>query len=85
MLLGSLKLFYYIYLNNINMNKSKTFKLSDEQLKLCESEYTLRAIMMGKNYRAISTKIWNKYKINVWLTFSKDGELIKADQDGWGF
>ena len=48
MLLGSLKLFYYIYVNNINMKKSKTFKLSDEQLELCESEYTLRAIMMGK-------------------------------------
>ena len=67
------------------MNKSKIFKLSDEQLEMVESEYTLRAIMMGKSYRGISRKLWNNFGINVWLTFSKDGELIKADQDGWGF
>ena len=67
------------------MKKSKIFKLSDEQLKLCESEYTLRAIMEGKNYRGVSLKLWNEYRIMVWLTFSKDGELIKADRDGWGF
>lgn len=67
------------------MNKSKIFKLSDEQLKLCESEFTLRAIMEGEPYRNLSKKLWNKYRIMVWLTFSEDGELIKADEDGWGF
>ncbi len=56
-------------------------KLTNEQRELIEQEYKMIRIL-EPDFRQYSKKIWNEYKIDVWVTY-KDGEFVKADQEGW--
>ena len=56
-------------------------ELTNEQRELIEQEYKMRRIL-EPDFRQYSKKMWNEYKIDVWVTY-KDGEFVKADQEGW--
>jgi len=59
-------------------------KLTNEQRELIEQEYKMTRILEpnGSSFRQYSKKMWNEYKIDVWVTY-EDGEFVKADQEGW--
>ena len=59
-------------------------KLTNEQRELIEQEYKMTRILEpnGSRFRQYSKKMWNEYKIDVWVTY-EDGEFVKADQEGW--
>jgi len=56
-------------------------KLTEEQIELAETEHTFMLIF-EPNSRRYSKKLWNLYKIQVWVTY-KDGRFYKADNKGW--
>ena len=56
-------------------------KLSNQQIKIVEDEFAMYRVF-EPSFRKISRRLWNVLKKEVWVTF-KDGEFIKADQNGW--
>ena len=56
-------------------------KLSNQQIKIVEDEFAMYRVF-EPSFRKISRRLWNLLKKEVWVTF-KDGEFIKADQNGW--
>jgi len=56
-------------------------KLTKEQIEIAETEHTFMLIF-EPNSRRYSKKLWNLYKIQVWVTY-KDGRFYKADNKGW--
>jgi len=58
-------------------------KLTKDQIEIVEKEFGLKCVF-ETDFRIYSRLLWNKYKINIWITY-KDGSFEKADQDGWKF
>lgn len=56
-------------------------KLNKNQIKIVELEFQMYRVF-EPSFRKISRRLWNVLKQEVWVTF-KDGEFVKADQDGW--
>tara|TARA_R100001163_G_scaffold25176_2_gene20711 strand:- start:889 stop:1062 length:174 start_codon:yes stop_codon:yes gene_type:complete len=56
-------------------------KLSNKQIQIVEDEFALKRVF-EPSFRQYSRRLWNVLKKEVWVTF-KDGEFIKADQNGW--
>jgi hypothetical protein len=56
-------------------------KLTKKQIEIVENEFRFKSII-EPSFRQYSRKLWNKCKINAWITF-KDGEYLKADNKGW--